>query len=56
MKRKPQRVPDFSTAKKPVSSPKGAIPATTTEKVAPAAPRPIAKPQATSSKSGRRGT
>jgi hypothetical protein len=56
MKRKPQRVPDFSTAKKPASSAKGALPAPATDKVAPAAPRPVAKPQATSSKSGRRGT
>lgn len=58
MKRKPTRVPDFSSARKPASAAKGGIaPPVTDKAAAPVAPRPVvAKPQATSSKSGRRGT
>ena len=58
MKRKPTRVPDFSTAKKPANSAKGGIaPPLADKAAAPVAPRPVVvKPQATSSKSGRRGT
>ena len=59
MKRKPTRVPDFSSAKKKAaSSAKGGIaPPAGDKAAAPVAPRPVVvKPQATSSKSGRRGT
>ena len=55
MKRKPTRVPDFSTAKKPAKG--GIAPPLADKAAAPVAPRPVVvKPQATSSKSGRRGT
>ena len=58
MKRKPTRVPDFSSAKKPAKTEKGgAAPVAGDKAAAPVAPRPVvAKPQATSSKSGRRGS
>jgi hypothetical protein len=55
MKRKPQRVPDFSTAKRPVKGEKGAPASLPTEKPAPVAARTSVKPPATTSKSGHRG-
>jgi hypothetical protein len=54
MKRKPSRVPDFST-RKPGGA-KGAPVQKDGEKPAPVSPRTVVKPPATSSKSGRRGT
>jgi hypothetical protein len=53
MKKKPQRVPDFSTAKRPLKGTKVEVPL---KQPAPPAPHVVIKPQATSSKSGQRGT
>jgi hypothetical protein len=54
MKRKPQRVPDFSSAKSKAKGVKGAA-AAAADKPAVQPARTSAKPQATSSKSGHRG-
>lgn len=51
MKRKAQKAPDFST-KRPARGEKAPQEG---DKAAPVAPRTVVKPQATSSKSGRRG-
>ena len=55
MKRKPQRVPDFSTAKRPAKGAKGVPIAAPHDAPAPAVARTVTKPLATASKSGHRG-
>jgi hypothetical protein len=55
MKKKPQRVPDFSTAKRPAKGVKGAPVAPVLDAPAPIAARTVTKPPATASKSGHRG-